>query len=426
MTAYGYDFHQTTIAKIEAAQRPLRVRELADFAALYGMEVQDLVYPPTRSLPEIEQEIDEVRARLGAAEASAARVKDELEQARAATQAAEAAYQASAAEVAVLAGRLASLSADREKATSWEPDGDPPRPEGSDQGALESTSTSVFPAAGGPTVLRTIVGGQLRRLREAAGITTERAGYAIRASRSKIVRLEAGRVGFKVRDIAELLLLYGVTDEKERQALLILAQRANSPGWWHDYSDILPSWLETYIGLEMAASVMRVYAAQAIPEILQTADYSRAATAWSHAPVSTKENERRVRLRMARQEHFLDRPNPPVLWAVLDESVLQRNVGGPNVMRDQIRHLVEIAGRPNITIQVLPLQAGNHSAEGSFSILRFAEPDLPDVVYLEQLTSAVYLDKPEDVEVYQDFIDSLGARALTPAQTTQFLRDRYL
>ena len=423
MTAYDYDFHQTTIAKIEAAQRPLRVRELADFAALYGVEVQDLVYPPTRSLPEIDREIEELRARLASAEADASRARHQLDGARAAADAAQAAYQASAGEVAVLEGRLGSLSADREKAVNWEPDEGPPPPEWSDkpdQGILEPTATSIASTAGDPTVLRIVLGMRLRRLRETAGITTERAGYSIRASRSKISRLEAGRIGFKIRDITDLLTLYGITDEEDRQALLQFARQANAPAWWHEYADILPSWFEPYIGLEASASEMRTYEAKSVPELLQTVDYSRAAIR-GYAPVSAKEIERRVRLRMARQEHVLDRPNPPHLRVVLDEAVLWRNVGGPAVVHDQIAHLAKIAGRPNITIQVLPFRASNDGAEGSFSILHFAERDLPDIVYAEQLTSAVYLDSSEGVEAYGRVLQRLTAQALTSRQTTQFL-----
>jgi transcriptional regulator with XRE-family HTH domain len=390
------------------------------------MEVQDLVYPPSRSLPEIALEIDDVRERLGAALAGAAWARDRLDSAQAAMHNAQAAYEASETEVAVLEGRLASLSVDREKAAGWDPPGDSLLPEGSDnadEGAVGPTALSIAQFGGGSAVLRIVVGAQLRRLREGAGITMEQAGHAIRVSRSKIARLEAGRTGFKERDIADLLLLYGVRDEKERLALRKLAQQANAPDWWHDYSDILPDWFEAYIGLEMAVTDMRVYEVRTIPELLQTPDYSRAATSLGRASVSAEETERKVRLRMARQEHFLGRPNPPRLWAVLDEAVLQRNVGSPAVMRDQIAHLAEIAKQPNITIQVLPLRNGNDRAGGSFSILRFAGSDLRDVVYLEQLTSALYLDRPEDVDTYLGVMENIALQALDPLPTTQFLQE---
>lgn len=426
MTAYGYDFHQTAIAKIEAAQRPLRVRELADFAALYGVEVQDLVYPPTRFLPEIDQEIAEVAARLDQARAAEAAASHQLESARKATRDAEAAYQMSVAEIAVLEGRLTSLSADRARATSWESDLDSSLPEGTDgieQNTLAPTAASITSISGGPTVLRIVLGAHLRRLREANGMTREEVGRTIRASQSKVARLEMGRVGFRDRDVADLLTLYGVTDGKEREELRKLAQQANTPGWWHDYSDILPSWFETYIGLEMAAAEMWLYEVQSVPELLQTEDYSRAATPPGYGEAPTTEIERRVRLRMARQEYIFDRPNPPILRVVLDEAVLRRHVGGRAVMRDQIKHLAQIAEQPNMTVQVLPLQADSDSAEGSFRILQFPEPDLPSVVYLEHLTSALYLDKPEDVGAYQRAIERLSSQALTSRQTKQFFRE---
>ena len=425
MTAYGYDFHQTTIAKIEAAQRPLRVRELADFAALYSVEVQDLVYPPTRSLPEIDHEIAEVTRRLSTARADADAANHHLASARKGTRDAEAAYQVSIAEVAVLEGRLASLSADREELISWEPGtGVSPGEVSNNSGrnaVKRPTVSSALIAEGGPTVLRIVLGAQLRRLREMANITREEAGYHIRASSAKITRLEAGQTGAKARDIADLLTLYDVTDERHRESLHKLVQQANSPGWWHDYSDILPSWFEVYIGLEMAAAEMQIYEVQSVPELLQTEDYSRAAVAWGHEDVSTKEIERRVRLRTARQAKLLDRSNPPNLRVVLDEAVLRRQVGGATVMRNQLKHLAQTAVQPTITIQVLPLQAGD-SAEGSFSIMHFSEPDLPGIVYLEQLTSALYLDKPEEVEIYGRVMERLSSQALTPDQTTQFLQ----
>jgi transcriptional regulator with XRE-family HTH domain len=231
---------------------------------------------------------------------------------------------------------------------------------------------------GGPTVLRILLGAQLRRLREGKGVTLGEAGDVIRASHSKMSRLETGRVGFKDRDIADLLTFYGVTDEEERETLRVLARRANAPGWWHDYSDVLPPWLEPYVGLEEVASQIRAYQVQFVPGLLQTEDYARAVTLLRHASDPAKEIDQRVGLRMARQD-VLGRPDPPNLWVVLDEAVLQRGLGTPDVMRAQLRHLLEMAERPNVTIQVIPFQAGGHAAAGgAFTILRFAEPDLPD------------------------------------------------
>jgi transcriptional regulator with XRE-family HTH domain len=275
---------------------------------------------------------------------------------------------------------------------------------------------------GGPTALRILLGSQLRRLREAKGISLQEAGDVIRASHSKISRLETGRVGFKDRDIADLLTLYGVLDEQEREALRGLAHRANAPGWWHDYSDILPNWFEAYVGLEDAATQIRAYEVQFVPGLLQTEDYARAVTLLGHADASASEIDRRVRLRMARQV-VLSKEDPPNLWVVLDEAVLRRSVGGPDAMRAQLRHLLEAAEQPNVTVQVIPFQAGGHAAAGgAFSILRFAEPDLPDVVYLEQLTSALYLDKPEVVDSYLAVMERVSMEAATPAESTKAIR----
>jgi transcriptional regulator with XRE-family HTH domain len=280
----------------------------------------------------------------------------------------------------------------------------------------------VIPAAGGPTVLRILLGAQLRRLREGQRITLEEAGKRIRASHSKISRLETGRVGFKDRDITDLLTLYGVVDEEERDILRALARRANAPGWWHDYSDVLPHWFEAYVGLEEVATQIRAYEVQFVPGLLQTEDYARAVTLLGHDGAPPREIERRVRLRMARQS-VLDRDDPPNLWAVIDEAVLRRPAGSPAVMHGQLRHLAELAERPNVTIQIIPFQAGGHSAAGGpFSILRFAEPDLPDIVYLEQLTSALYLDKPEAVDSYLRVMERICMEAATPADSTGIIK----
>ncbi len=279
----------------------------------------------------------------------------------------------------------------------------------------------VIPAAGGPTVLRILLGAQLRRLREGQRITLEDAGKRIRASHSKISRLETGRVGFKDRDITDLLTLYGVTDEEEREALRALARRANAPGWWHDYSDVLPHWFEAYVGLEEVATQIRAYEVQFVPGLLQTEDYARAVTLLGHDGEPPRDIERRVRLRMARQS-VLDREEPPNLWAVIDEAVLRRPAGSPAIMHGQLKHLADLAQRPNVTIQIIPFQAGGHAAAGGpFSILRFAEPDLPDVVYLEQLTSALYLDKPDTVDSYLRVMERICMEAATPADSAELI-----
>lgn len=274
---------------------------------------------------------------------------------------------------------------------------------------------------GGPTVLRIVLGTHLRRLREACGITREAAGDAIRGSHAKISRLELGRVGYKERDVADLLTLYGVHDEERRQEFLTLARHANNPGWWHKYSDVLPNWFETLLGMEEAASVIRTYEVQFIPGLLQTADYARAVALLGHSGAPEAEIERRVALRMQRQE-LLTRPHAPRLWAVIDEAALRRPLGGTDVMREQIDHLLKMAEQPNVTLQVAPFSIGGLAAAGGpVTILRFLEPDLPDIVYLEQLTSALYLDKRAEVETYMVVMDRLCAAADTNDRTAEFL-----
>jgi transcriptional regulator with XRE-family HTH domain len=277
-------------------------------------------------------------------------------------------------------------------------------------------------AAGSPTVLRILLGAQLRRLREAKRISLEEAGYVIRASHSKISRLETGRVGFKERDIVDLLTLYGVTDEAQREELRALATRASSRGWWHDYSDILPGWFEEYIGLEEAASQIHAYEDQFVPGLLHTAEYARAVTLLEYS--NPKEINRRVSLRIARQA-ILSRPDPTSLWVVLDEAVLRRPIGGSGVMRAQLEHLIEMSQRPNVTIQIMLFNAGGHAvAGGAFSVLHFAEDDMSDRVYLEQMANAQYLDKQDVVDKYMTVMERLRLEAATPASSVTALRAR--
>jgi transcriptional regulator with XRE-family HTH domain len=272
----------------------------------------------------------------------------------------------------------------------------------------------------GPTVLRILLGSQLRVLREAKGITREEAGYAIRASGSKISRMELGRVSFKERDVIDLLDLYGV-DAREVATLVELAREANSPGWWHKYGDVLPDWFQVYVGLEEAASLIRLYEVQFVPGLLQTADYARAVVRLGQPGAPPEEIERRVSLRMGRQE-LLTKPGGPRLWAVVDEAALRRPIGGKDVMRAQLAQLIEATKEPNVTLQVVPFKSGGHAAEaGAFTIMRFPEPDLPDVVYLEQLTSALYLDKRDDVEKYTEVMERLSVESESPEHSVDIL-----
>ncbi|WP_433242216.1 helix-turn-helix domain-containing protein [Streptosporangium sp. CA-135522] len=281
--------------------------------------------------------------------------------------------------------------------------------------------TQVQPGSG-PTALRILLGSQLRRLREAKGLSREEAAHLIRGSESKISRMELGRVGLRERDVADLLTFYGVEDETARAAVMDLLLRANEPGWWHRFNDLLPSWFQTYVGLEEAASRIRTYEVQFVPGLLQTKEYARAVITAGSAGIAPEEIARRVDLRMERQQ-VLNRPDGPFFWAVVDEAALRRPIGGAEVMQAQLEHLLELMRQPNITIQVMPFSFGGHSAEGgAFSVLRFNDHELPDVVYVEQLASALYLDKREEVDRYSEVMERLCAVSTTPSETTDILR----
>ncbi|MDA3647705.1 helix-turn-helix domain-containing protein [Saccharopolyspora indica] len=273
----------------------------------------------------------------------------------------------------------------------------------------------------GPTARRLVLGSQLRRLREASGISREDAGYAIRGSGSKISRLELGRVGFKERDVVDLLTLYGISDDAERESFLDLVRRSNEPGWWHRYNDLMPGWFQDYVGLEESASRIQTYEIQFVPGLLQTEGYARAVATQGRPEFTEDELDRRVRLRMQRQKLF-SQPKAPRVWAVLDESVLHRPIGGREVLREQIEFLLEATSLASVTLQILPFELGRSGAEGAFTILRFAEPELPDIVYLEHLCGALYLDKPDEVEVYSKVSHRLAVDAQTPEQTRKTLK----
>ena len=274
---------------------------------------------------------------------------------------------------------------------------------------------------GGPTVRRMLVGAQLRRLRTERGLSREEAGEAIRASEWKIHRLENGQVGFKERDVVDLLRLYGVSDPAEIADFVVLARDANAPGWWQHFGDILPQWFRAFVDLESAATLIRTYEGQYIPGLLQTEDYIRAVIAGAHLADSAEETERRVRLRLARQA-LLEQPSAPRLWAVLDEAALRRPVGGREVQRAQLVRLIDATKLPNVTLQVLPFRAGAHPAMGgAFTILRFPDRELPDVVYVEHLSSALYLNKRDDVDQYLHVMETISVRALPPDQTVELL-----
>jgi transcriptional regulator with XRE-family HTH domain len=286
------------------------------------------------------------------------------------------------------------------------------------EAAWKAPISQFAPRSIGSTVQRLVLGGHLRRLRERCGLTAEQAAEAIRGSRSKISRMERGRVRFKERDIADLLTLYGVTGEEE-QAVLALEREANTPS---KEEGILPYWVGTYLALEAAASFIHTYEVQFVPGLLQTEGYARALIRLGNAG-NEEEIARRAEARMRRQQIF-DREAPPRMWAVIDEAALRRPIGGPAVMREQICHLIDMAEHPAVTLQVLPFLAGARARTGGpFTVLRFAEPDLQDVVYVEQLTSAIYLDNPTEVDGYLEVMEQLCLRAWSPAKTLEALEN---
>ncbi|POX49394.1 transcriptional regulator [Streptomyces sp. Ru72] len=267
-----------------------------------------------------------------------------------------------------------------------------------------------------------LLGSHLRRLRETRGITREQAGYSIRASESKISRMELGRVSFKTRDVEDLLTLYGITDEAERTSLLSLAKEANVAGWWHSYSDVLPNWFPTYVGLEGAAHLIRSYEVQFVHGLLQTEAYAHAVVSRGMKGASAEDIDRRVALRLERQKYLVSE-NAPQFHVVLDEAALRRPYGDRQVMRGQLQHLIDLSERPNVRLQVMPFSFGGHSGEsGSFTILSFSESDLSDVVYMEQLSSALYLDKREDVTQYEAAMKELQQDSPGPDESRDLLR----
>ncbi|MGP4111230.1 helix-turn-helix domain-containing protein [Streptomyces sp. 4N509B] len=264
-----------------------------------------------------------------------------------------------------------------------------------------------------------ILGARLRQLREARRITGGEAGEEIRASHSKISRLEMGRTGFKTKDVEELLNLYGVTDDGERATLLALAKQSTSLGWWHIYHDIVPVWLNVYLGLEQAAVLIRSYELQFVPGLLQTPGYARAVV---HLVEDDPEVlERRLELRLARQ-WVLRRDAPPRLWVVIDEAALRRPVGGSGEMRRQLAYLLEMSELPHVTIQVMPFASGGHAGlGGSVTVLRPPGDELPDVVYLEQLTGGVYPDKHAEIEHYQHVMNRVVVDATPPDRSRDMM-----
>ncbi len=274
----------------------------------------------------------------------------------------------------------------------------------------------------GPTVRRILLGYQLRQLRESKGISRADAAYKIRGSESKISRVELGRVGFKIRDVEDLLTFYGVEDPAVRASFLTLAREANEPGWWQKYGESLPVWFQSYVGMEEAATQLRVYETQFVPGLLQTEDYAREVITRGGKKKLDDTAKDRIATRMRRQERIRNNRNVK-LWVIIDEPAVRRPVGGPEIMRAQLEHLHELSKAPNITLQIVPFHQGVFAAEtGSFTILRYPEYDLPDVVYVEQLTGGIFQEKRSDVEQYTMTLEWLAVVAERPEQTRRLLK----
>ena len=271
-------------------------------------------------------------------------------------------------------------------------------------------------AAHGPTVLRILLGIHLRRLRESRRISAQQAAKVIRGSESKISRIELGRNTIREIDILDLLTYYGV-DRDEREQLLALAEQANRPGWWHRHTDILPEWFQTYVGMEESAASIRIYEPQFVPGLLQTEDYAAAVLALGD--FSREDAERHVLVRKERQRRFAN--GELKLWVIIEEPALRRPVSDVRLQRDQIRYLLEASELPNLTLQVVPYGVGGHAVPSGFSVLRFADRELPDIVYVEQLTSALYLDKQADVDQYILAMERLSIVSAQPSATPDIL-----
>jgi len=268
-----------------------------------------------------------------------------------------------------------------------------------------------------PTVRRRRLGAELRRHRELAGLTIDQVADQLDCSASKISRLETGQTGSNPRDVRDMLALYGVGDT-ELEELLSVARETRQRGWWQPYGSILTG---AYVGFEAAADRIRSYEAQCVPGLLQTADYARSMIAAVHTGRPRQEVDDRVHIRLGRQA-LLTQEDPVQFWCVLDEAALRRPVGGREVMRCQLEHLVRESARPNVTVQVLPMAAGEHPGmEGSFVIMSFPDVADPDTVYVTIATGGVFQEKPDDVSRYEIIFDRLQKMALSGAESAEFI-----
>ncbi|MFF5441608.1 helix-turn-helix domain-containing protein [Streptomyces achromogenes] len=274
-----------------------------------------------------------------------------------------------------------------------------------------------------PTVGQVVLGRRLQDLRERAGLKREEAARVLHVAPATVRRMETAEVALKIPYLQLLLKAYGVPDD-EADVFVQLAEEANRPGWWQRFHDILPGWFSMYVSLEGAASLIRSYEPHFVPGLLQTEDYARGVLkSGAIGQTSPDDIERHVDLRMRRQA-LLTRPDAPRFWAVMDETALRRPVGGPEVMRAQIDKLLEATELAHVTLQVAPFANGPHPGTyGPFVLFRFAMAELPDMVYSEYLTGAVYLDARAEVATHLEVMDRMAAQAATAQRTKEILRD---
>lgn len=274
---------------------------------------------------------------------------------------------------------------------------------------------------GAPTVLRVVLGRRLQHLREKAGLSYEAAGEALDVTHATVRRMEKAEVGLKVPYVEKLLQTYGVTAEGEIEEFLGLAREANRPGWWHSYRDVLPEWFSAFVSLESESDVIRAYEPHYVPGLLQTEAYAGAVLRSGMPQAPEEEIQRQIALRMERQA-VLNRDKPPLLWVVLDETVLRRPIGGAEVMREQIEHLIQASSHPNVRLQVMPFEVGPHPAMyGPFHLFRFPIDELPDVACAESLVGAVYFDHRDDVSAFLEALDRMCAQAAPVSRTEAIL-----
>ncbi|MFD7337646.1 helix-turn-helix domain-containing protein [Streptomyces violascens] len=274
-----------------------------------------------------------------------------------------------------------------------------------------------------PTVGQVVLGRRLQDLRERAGLRREEAAKVLRVAPATVRRMEMAEVSLKIPYVVLLLKAYGI-DDGEAEGFIALAEEANKPGWWQRFHDILPDWFSMYVSLEGAASLIRSYEPHFVPGLLQTEEYARQVMrSGALGATSEADIDRHVALRMERQS-LLTRKDAPRLWVVMDETVVRRPVGSAQVMRDQIDRLLQASTLPNVTVQLAEFATGHHPGTyGPFVLFRFAVPELPDMVYSEYLTGAVYLDARPEVATHLEVMDRMAAQAATAQRTKEILKD---